>query len=208
LKEHHLGFDEPRTVRGNRQLCALNSPNASTAKAKYEYRVIPIIHTGQQIYWLGAAFELEYREGRAYLVNATVLIFQGDAMDPEKIPLLRAEWDHVDNPEVVQHAQPHWHVYAGRINPMIPGGDEGFVEEERIEEFALEAPVMASDSTQAQWEHAQWFHFAMAASWQEDQGEPIYTQITEARLHKWLRGCISYICAEIRYLHSGEESAA
>lgn len=190
-----ISFCQPQNIANSRYLYVINGPGSTRAKDKYCYHVLPICNNLDRYLWLGASVELEYRQGKPYLVGASVIIFEGEASDSEKTPLLRAEWE-LSEAAPVKHAQPHWHVYAGRINPLPR--DEIFGDE--AVEFLGDTPEDAVESEG--WEDAQWFHFAMSSQWHTNHSQPIYADFDSVMMNNWLSGCIKYTIEQIHFLYA------
>lgn len=190
-----VSFSKPQRIVDNKLLCVLNGPGSTGARAKYSYRVVPIFNTLDKNLWLGASLEFQYRQGKTFLVAASVIVFEGEATDEEKIPLLRAEWELSETSPVI-HAQPHWHVYAGRINPQP---SEVTFAEEAVEFFS---ETSNSEADLDHWENAQWFHFAMSSQWHTAHAQPIYADFDGIMTKNWLSGCIKYTMDQIRWLYS------
>lgn len=189
-----ISFGKPQSIVDNKLLCVLNGPGSTGAKAKYSYRVVPIFNNFDKNLWLGASLEFQYRQGKTFLVAASVIVFEGEATDDEKIPLLRAEWE-LSETAPAKHAQPHWHVYAGRINPLP---SEVTFAEEAID---FMGDTSKTDAEIGRWEDAQWFHFAMSSQWHTAQVQPIYADFDGVMMKNWLSGCIKYTIEQIRWLY-------
>ncbi|HMN13867.1 MAG TPA: hypothetical protein PKD55_16255 [Bellilinea sp.] len=189
-----ISFSKPQSIVNNKLLCVLNGPGSTSAQAKYSYRVVPIFSNIDKNIWLGASLEFQYLQGKVFLVAASVIVFEGEATDEVKIPLLRAEWE-LSETAPVKHAQPHWHVYAGRINPQP---DEATFSDETVDFLA---DTLEPDAELASWEDAQWFHFAMSSQWHNADAQPIYTEFDETMMKNWLSGCIRYTVEQIHWLY-------
>lgn len=90
-------------------------------------------------------------------------------------PLLRVEWQAQEAPEDCAHAQPHWHVYGSVLQ------DEPLTES--YADTSLER-----------------MHFAVAARWHEAVAAPIYVTLDDTNLDRWIKGCLSYVWAQLQYL--------
>ncbi len=195
LNNKYISLCPPKDITDNKVLYILTAPGSTGAKAKYHYRVIPIFNSVEKIFWLGVSLEFQCRQGRHFLVGTSIIIFEGQPFDEEKIPLLRAEWELMENSRI-DHAQPHWHVYTGRVNPQPA---ETTFEEEPIE---FEADKTVDEFTfDNSWEEGQWFHFAMASQWHIGNDKPAYCQIDPENLMPWLRGCIAYTVDQLKWLY-------
>ncbi len=131
--------------------------------------------------------------------QASLLLFEGNWYDPEKSPLLRAEWD--DSEPNGLHAQPHWHVYpagagAGRhppgiVFPMAPGDPIDFPQARgATEKETKDKPPR--------------FHYAMAARWHQDGDSSCRCTLSERGLLLWLGGCITYIRRQLPHFSREE----
>lgn len=195
LNNKSVSLCRPQTIPDSKILYLLTASGSTGARAKYHYRVIPIFHSDERFFWLGVSLEFQYRQGNAFLVGTSIIIFEGQPSDEEKIPLLRAEWDLTEG-AIIKHAQPHWHVYTGRINPQL--AETTF--EEELSEFK-DDPTVDGFAFDNSWKEGQWFHFAMASQWHVGHPQPIYFHFDHENLMPWLRGCISYTIDQLKWLY-------
>lgn len=176
-----IGFSK-KDLAGNVVMFSMTGSEASTGVARSTYPVVPLIRKSYATYWLGAVFQFRFEQGRFRLISASLLVFKGQAYDPIKQPMLRAEWDSLLLGDPSQHAQPHWHVYRSVI---------------REELELIEAGFGASDSEELE---AVKFHFAMCSAWYKES-ESHQEKLNEiGKLLSWLQGCISYTRRQIELL--------
>lgn len=195
LANKYVSFCRPQDVADNKVIYIMTAPGSTRARDKYSYTVIPICSSDYKIFWLGASLEFQYRQGKAFFVGTSIIVFEGQPNDDDKVPLFRAEWEVSENAQV-NHAQPHWHIYAGRINQQPT---ETFFEETLIE-FSTDLPIQQQPLGNV-WEEGQWFHFAMASQWHIGTVPPAYVHLDHEQIKHWLYGCISYTIEQIRWIY-------
>ena len=184
-----LGFKPTiRSARVTRY--ALSGTGQQRGTARDAYPILPLCETTKAIYWAGITVNFQFLDSSHQLVDAGIIIFEGDAFAEEKIPVLRAEWYCSDEQMQAIHAQPHWHVYHPPPQYQGPG-------------FSADSPATFAPDGQADEEvdrEAQLmrFHFAMSAEWQRGGLNAHIGAITSASaLGNWLSGCLSYIVGQL-----------
>lgn len=181
------------------QRYVFTSNNASQAElGDRAYYVIPFWRVGHRYYWLAASVDLAFQE-KCYLMSVSLVVFEGEATDNIKTPILRAEWDAIqESPQrakqrstPVVHAQPHWHVY-----PTAAGTAEYA---ERAEP-KFEADIQVFSFPQRH--RAKQFHFAMASQWHTNGMDSHALDLEVDSLLRWLEGCLTYIRSQLTYVYS------
>ena len=200
LQSNSLGFTEYRAV-GNRTIYSLTSAEATRAEAKYVYSVVPFITTQRDLYWLASSLEFRFQEGNYHLDSASLLIFQGEANDPRKTALLRAEWACSEADSKAVHAQPHWHIYPSRVNREIDQFQNEFFEEATVQIFEAFPNSENKEEEVSEWDRAERFHFAMAARWHDEGRDAHKQEIQTETLIKWIDGCLRYIQSQFNFLY-------
>jgi hypothetical protein len=168
----------------------LSGPGQQRGTAREGYTILPLCGSTDLIYWAGITVNFQFLNSSHQLVDAGIIIFQGDVFAEEKVPVLRAEWHCSDDQMREIHAQPHWHVYHPPQQYAGPGfsadspttfGPDDSVHEEANREVQLMR-----------------FHFAMSAEWQRGEKNAHVGAITSATaLGDWLSGCLSYIIGQL-----------
>lgn len=205
LSKDSLAFNRSRKSRRLRPLYVLaGGPSTSKANdSRYEYTVIPLGHgPNGLLFWITVALQLEYDSGVSYLDQVRIVVFQGGYTDTGKVPLLRAEWAKTTESDRAKHAQPHWHVYVASMasedfppySPLVDTGPRDFSE--------VSAQTKQHDISQ-EWDQGADFHFAMASRWHLDGPEAHQEVLEQAKVLKWLEGCVTYIVAQFEYLYDG-----
>jgi hypothetical protein len=166
-------------------------------------------------YWLGGGLSFERKGGRLYFVHISLIVFAGNSTDPEKRPLLRAEWDCRKGYRLDQHAQPHWHIYPTPLNlePRQPA--PMFQETAPIQEFPSTPstsavrdfthtgePAPAVRPVEVTWSAAEHFHFAMAARWHALDKDPTNEPLDPLQLRNWVRHWLQYTLKQLEYVDS------
>jgi hypothetical protein len=183
-----LGFTSAdRTARVKRY--AFTSANQQYGTARERYPILQLCQSVKEIYWAGITVDFQFLNLSYQLVDAGIIIFQGDGFG-EKAPVLRAEWHCSDEHLQAVHAQPHWHVYptpSGQIGPgFSPNSPRDFASDDQVKDVV---------DSKAQWKN---FHFAMSAAWQCGDQKAHISAITSATaLESWLCGCLSYIVGQL-----------
>jgi hypothetical protein len=168
----------------------LTSGSATEGFANNRYPVVQLLVTEAFTYWLAMA--LTFRRGRDLrMTSASMIIFEGVAIDSTKTPLLRAEWHEWNSPS--PHAQPHWHVYPSALANSARVVTEIFSEEPIVHEFGIESRHHALPAIAE-------FHYAMSAKWHVSGGSCQERLVTTQALLDWFRGCISYMRGQLSYL--------
>jgi hypothetical protein len=185
-----MGFHQQDLARGEREYL-LVSEAQSRAKARNEYPALPLLATVDSAFWFAVALRFGPSLGRFQLKHVSILLFEGLASDPNKIPLVRAEWDEADPSG--SHAQPHWHVYSSALikpEPML------------FEETAEADPDRAGEEAAGSTLEGDRFHYAMSATWHLDGGGH-QSRLSEDKLLRWLPGCVRYTRDQLLYLSGG-----
>lgn len=167
------------------------SADASRAEAgDRAYCVLPFCYSGRSKYWLAASIDLVFQQ-QCHLADVSLTVFEGEASDNVKIPVLRAEWDSRQESSLLMvHAQPHWHVYSSAVAQAayIKRAEPKFGTD--IRPFSpLQQPHMGED-----------FHFAMASQWHIVGKNSHAWDLEVDSLFRWLDGCISYIHGQLLYV--------
>jgi hypothetical protein len=193
-----IGFKEIPHARSEREFLLLSTQGGSSARARQDYPVLYFGATRSKTYWLALSLYFVPALERFRLIQASLLVFEGPWADSEKIPLLRAEWDELEEDGV--HAQPHWHVYpagAGALRhsaaddfPAAPPGPVEFVPQA--------APP--TDPGEAGIQDLPRFHYAMATRWHLEEGASYRCSFSEGGLVSWLVGCIDYIRGQLPHI--------
>lgn len=201
-----LSFQGAAPERGESEI-VLASSSPTSGFADRPYPVVPFVGRKAFSYWLALALKFQ-RDASLLLTSASIMVFEGPASDPQKVPLLRAEWHEWDKPGV--HAQPHWHVYASALAEMAQIFPEGFAPEEApvlefgsetaeprdFDEDAFEAVAATQPSPSMRLAE---FHYAMSARWHVADGCQERLSST-AVLTNWLGGCIRYTREQLTYI--------
>jgi len=195
-----IGFQEIPHARGEREFLLL-SDQGSSARARQDYPVLYFEATRSKTYWLALSLRFAPSLERFRLIQASLLLFEGPWTE-EKIPLLRAEWDELE--EDGAHAQPHWHVYpagAGVLRRSAPGGFPA-APPEPVEFVPQAAPP--TDPGEAGIQDHPRFHYAMASQWHLEEGASYRCSFSEGGLLSWLVGCIDYIRGQLPHISREE----
>jgi hypothetical protein len=193
-KAGKMGFNMQGHARGESEYL-LNSDAQSWARARNQYPVLPLLTTVGSAFWFAVALRFGPALGRFQLKHVSVLIFEGLASDPNKAPLVRAEWDETDI--TGPHAQPHWHVYPSALTRLEPASFEDVAEAPAsLDETALDETAEESQRRRLEGER---FHYAMSATWHLDGGGH-QSRLSEDELLRWLPGCILYSQGQLAYL--------
>ena len=182
-----LGFTSaPRSAKVTRY--SVTSPYQHFGIARETYRIFPICRTVDASYWAGITIDFQFLDPSHHLVDAAIIIFQGEFTE-SKVPILRAEWHCSDDRMQAIHAQPHWHVYYPppqyRGATFSEGSPATFSPDAQAADAVVEAKSM-------------YFHFAMSAEWQRGRLNAHVGAITSATdLQHWLCGCLSYIASQL-----------
>jgi len=127
------------------------------------------------------------------LVDAGIIVFEGQGFQQDKVPLLRAEWHCSEEQLRERHAQPHWHVYI----PSQATSQRGF-DPDRPLEFPSSSPEQMKDGGELE---QMKFHFAMSALWQSGNPNAHTFPIESAKsLETWLCGCLGYVVGQLSAL--------
>lgn len=184
-----LGFQgADRSARVKRYM--LSGPGQQKGTAREGYTILPLCKSTDLIYWAGITVNFQFLNSSHQLVDAGIIIFQGDVFAEEKVPVLRAEWHCSDDQMQEIHAQPHWHVYHPPQQYVGPG-------------FSADSPTTFGPDDSAREEtnreiQLMRFHFAMSAKWQRGEQNAHIGAITSATaLGDWLSGCLSYIVGQL-----------
>ena len=162
--------------------------------------MIPLIQEFAYNFWLAAqiSFSPFFRISRMFKLNQiSLIVLRGNATDPLKDELFRAEWLSWKEGED-DHAQPHWHLVERgewQVDSFQP------TVQEAVEDFVPPEPHVSHGAESVPLKH---FHFAMASTWQSDDKHRIMFD-SEAHMAKWLGGCVSYIRNELAYLSKKTE---
>jgi hypothetical protein len=184
-----LGF-EPTNRSAKVTRFTLSGTGQQRGTAREAYPILPLCRSTNAIYWAGITVNFQFLGSSHQLVDAGIIIFEGDAFAERKIPVLRAEWHCSDEQMQEIHAQPHWHAYHPPPQYLGPrfnaGSPTAFAPDEQTEERAdREAQLMS-------------FHFAMSAEWQRGEMKAHVGAIASAKaLGDWLSGCLSYIVGQL-----------
>jgi len=179
--DRHLGFNERRRAR-NTFVYSMTGSETSTGLARDVYPVVPLLRKTYTSYWLGTVLEFKFEEGYFRLMSASLIVFRGDAFDPNKRPILRAEWDALTDEDTSEHAQPHWHVYRSSV-------DED-----------SDVPYETSGDSEGQESQNTRFHFAMCSKWLEEADVHQEKLDEMGKLITWLESCIRYTRRQIELL--------
>jgi hypothetical protein len=165
----------------------------SRGLAREYYPVVPLASTARFTFWLAVAFRFAPHLDQYQLIHTSLIVFEGIATDPNKRPLIRAEWDEYGLEG--DHAQPHWHVYPPGLLPEEQN-------ETRFDGAAQEVNLAQEeadpDSSTREWDQAR-FHYAMATRWH--LGDHSHQcRLSENALLNWLPNCISYTKQQLLYI--------
>jgi len=194
-----VGFLERAHARSELEFLLLSSRN-SWARARQEYPVLYFEATPSRTYWLAIALRFAPLLERFKLIQVSLVLFEGTETDPEKSPLLRAEWDDLEEAGV--HAQPHWHVYKDRSAARSGGGAFPAVSSGPIV-FSPQAAEL-EDPERIGLRDRPRFHYAMAARWHLEEGGSCRSSLSAAGLMSWLDGCIDYIRGQLPHISREE----
>jgi|SRR5947209_4606848 len=202
FRDPALGFDK-EFPQQKMVKCGLVGAGAKIAVTdKEKYTVLSVLEARSTLYWIGIQLEFFFIPTKDVyrLISASLVLFRGDANEPQKTPLIRAEWDWREQSGAFIHAQPHWHLYRSVLS-------EGAAQEELLpDEEAGERETILLDETsnvkEEEWKKASDFHFAMASTWHIDAANSPQIQINNPKnLTSWMSGCISYTIGQLRYLN-------
>ena len=183
-----MSFRKEDYARGEREYL-LVSDGQAWARARSLYPVLPLLTTDDAAFWFAVALRFGSSLGRFQLKHASILIFKGFPADPDKTPLVRAEWDEAD--PAGPHAQPHWHVYPSALARPEAASFE-----------AIKALEGAAGEPAGRTLEGERFHYAMSAAWHLDGGSH-QSRLSEDGLLKWLPGCVLYTRNQLVYLSGG-----
>lgn len=188
LDRRHLHIQDVTRPRGRRYLlCGVDATKAEAGDRAYE--VIPFCRVGAKTYWLATSLDLVDDRGHR-LANVSLVVFEGEATDPLKTPVLRAEWDSEYPDAAGLHAQPHWHVYSSQLAQTRPGERARF-------RTLTDAKPFVPDGSERQRDANGRFHFAMASQWHVTGRGSHRFDLEADGLYKWLDGCLSYIRSQL-----------
>jgi hypothetical protein len=210
LNFHPRPSNQPRS-----SLLQLSGPGSLRAVARDPYPVVHFLTTGRTQYWLAVSFSLYSPSGSGgtYLTQVSILIFEGPAGDPEKRPLLRAEWYCKGNYRQDRHAQPHWHIYSSLLNRDLTNSTFAFAEVNTAQDFlrqqqeadaeyfeAVSGDVQALGQNELSWPQGESFHFAMSSRWQTSVPNE---ELKPEDLGNWMDWCLRYISEQLEYVDGG-----
>ncbi len=152
-------------------------------------------------YWIAVCFVYRPELGGLVFESVSVVVFQGTLASAPKNPVLRAEWDALEN-GTDKHAQPHWHVYPAaalvpvvlRVEHMTSDGEFESLEEPLDELVPTSTPSAFED------EGLPRMHLAMAAQWHLDAGHAPSEKPDPEHIAYWLAGCIRYTHEQLQYV--------
>lgn len=136
-------------------------------------------------YWVYA--EIRFENTNTFI---TISIFQGDASDPKKNQLFRAEWDDYNNPEET-HPQPHWHITS---NLAIEKTFAELVQDEDDGGFA----AMVLNEEKSKIIDINKIHFPMNGNWINNGGH-IHLIDNDEKIIKWFQGFFSSMKHQLEY---------
>lgn len=197
LKEA-LGLDhvDCRTLeyRGTTSLYFFSPP---LVEAEVRGRNRPVLPLPGGKRWLHIAVDLHFIAEQCWRVNhVSIGLLQGDPSAPQKVPVLRAEWQIHEAVDDSGHAQPHWHVLSAAGVADLPKFNEVVEAAPRFEAF-LAPPQPASNVGEA-FGH---FHYAMVTDWHRLPSTGPYQVLQdEASLVSWVDGCVRYIRHQLGYV--------
>ncbi|MGQ0655137.1 MAG: hypothetical protein ACT4P4_23215 [Betaproteobacteria bacterium] len=128
------------------------------------------------------------RERDQVLISAAMMLAVRIAAADSPTPLVRAEWDAQG---VVDHAQPHWHIYP---RPAA-----------QVELNLAEAPELNGGDLQSLFWRTGGIHWAMAADWfvhAHAARAYEYDFKTIDSLANWLGGCLGYVRKQLEYIET------
>lgn len=197
IRAGKIGFKEIPHARGEREFLLL-SPQGSSARARQDYPVLYFAATLSKTYWLAISLRFTPLVEAYRLIQTSLLLFEGPLTDPEKTPLLRAEWDDLNDNG--NNAQPHWHVYPGGAGILRPSGAVGFTTapSEPVKFEPQATPPETFEEVKLQ-ERTR-FHYAMAAQWHLEEGGSCRSSLSKRGLLFWLVGCIDYIRGQLPHI--------
>jgi hypothetical protein len=201
LNDKYLGLTDKSQAPHRKKLYVLTGHRATQAEARYTYTVVPFLLSPSGMYWLAVSLEFEYQRGKCHILNASLLIFEGQATDNRKTALIRAEWDRIQKHSRASHAQPHWHVYPSHVNKAAAGYRAEFKAKTDVRTFdpdALENDF--DDEPDTEWDKAEKFHFAMSSRWHINGQHAHQVEISADGLLKWLDGCIRYTRDQLKFI--------
>lgn len=184
LNLNHIRFARDPVAKKRYLLVSSDSSDASVEVEEASSR--RVIHLGTHSstrLWLGIT--IIFTPDRYENVSqVSIVMFEGNVSDSEKVPLLRAEWDDND----LEHAQPHWHVYTRKRTKKA---------------FNIEPPT-SNFGEQSKYETGEIdrFHFAMFSDWHKEGSEaPPKLKLTNTTLPRWLCNCVKYILHQLEYIY-------
>jgi len=202
LKIRHLRFTNLKRVPGDCCISELTGQGATIAEAKYRCQVIPIlVPIRRDILWLAVTLEMWSGTRGCYLMSAGLQVFEGQAQDDIKKPLIRGEWRCTPDDRTAEHAQPHWHIYPATITEVSEDSRAEFRLETEIQQFNAESRDLATIGVRFRdWYRGEHFHFAMASRWDTEGVESHKRDLDAANLPDWLQGCVTYTLQQLQYV--------
>lgn|GEM_PF-4297622 len=165
---------------------------ARATRADSKDRQIPVLpyvidRSGIPTHWIAVVFSSNSETSRTVLTHGSLQIYKGEASDPKKQLLFRAEWDAAQI-TALRHGQPHWHFHRELGEDTPP----------------LDLPVqhLGSDVEDMP-RNREWIyrhvHFPMASRFHEGEDRCVVPS-SEDHLREWATRTISYVRDELQGL--------
>ena len=150
--------------------------------------------------WLAVNISFMQSEAGALLTSVNLSVFSGMFSDEVKELRFRAEW--LLKRDVIEHAQPHWHIHRppfGRPAAAQPPG-AGFASfpAPPRPSFPSASKETVPKNTDSTFTHV---HYAMASGWHMGRRASV-EDIEQGMICPWLEGCIRYIRSQLQHLRS------
>lgn len=133
-------------------------------------------------FWLAISVRPAGFDRVTYVDHVSIQVYYGDASDPMKTLLFRAEW-HPEQGPLVMHGQPHWHAEGTFGRDEIATNPTGFDLQPAI---APGIPLSAFSLVDV--------HFAMATRFHENRSKCVVgPPVKSDMITNWIKHCVSYI---------------
>lgn len=203
LNNNKLSFEEINLKSQNKKIITFQKnlyvTNAESYERQRSYTVTPLLNLvgdsqNLEQYFINLAFIIKENSGQEYFNGISVRVFRGLYYDPNKIELFRAEWDIYQEGKDT-HSQPHWHFLTGQKNNI----NFNFLENEndKILDFEVNRK---SENNNFNLDAISKIHFAMSSNWFINGSQSIIVKDLKNYTICWLRGLITYIIDEIKYI--------
>jgi len=184
LRPHWVLADA--TLKEVRYLSAARATRADSKDRQIPVLPYVIDRSGIPTHWIAVAFTSNSETNRTVLTHGSLQVYKGEASDPKKQLLFRAEWDAAQMAKL-RHAQPHWHFHRERGEDAPP----------------LDLPLQQLREVEDVQRHGEWIyrhvHFPMASRFHEGEDRCVVPS-SEDHLREWATRTISYVRDELQGL--------